>query len=167
MNATTTWGNEQFDLSKYLKPYSTTISRETPQDNSDATEVDESHDEIFEKLLQELQGRKVFLDAAREDTVKLRNFKELLSDKNIEPSSLEPKSDTTAMFKQLEQHLDDCEVIVAFYNQAPYSWLKNRLAQYQIAHIKKVNKQQQVYILTPKQQPEALPAYINWMITDK
>jgi hypothetical protein len=30
---------------------------------TDATEVSESHNEIFERL----QGRKVFLDAARED----------------------------------------------------------------------------------------------------
>jgi hypothetical protein len=82
-------------------------------------------------------------------------------------SFLELGSNTTAMFEQLEQYLDSCEVIVTFYDQIPYSWLKNRLAQYQISRIKKIKEQrQQVYVLTPKQKPQDLPDYIHW-ITDK
>ncbi len=158
MNIVATWDNKLFDLSKcFSKSYSLS-AKENPQSGSDVTEVDESYNRLFE----ELRGKKVFLDAAREDKGRLIQYK-----KNIVASFLEPKSDTTAEFEQLEKYLDSCEVIVTFYDQAPYGWLKNRLAQYQISRIKKVKEQrQQVYILSSKQEPQNLPDYVNW-ITDK
>ena len=127
---------------------------------------DSSCDVSTVSLLESLKG-KVFIDAAVEENEAVRKFKNNLNahDKKVEWSEPAERDDPTEMFEQLNKTLNECDIIITFYDKAPLSWLVQHLGLYRIIQIKR-KKPLAIYIISSQSQPTALrnlPPNTRWI----
>lgn len=116
---------------------------------------------IFGKLSYK-RAKKAFLDAASEDRTGILTFKEQHPD--LELITVTSVDDPTETFNQLERALDACDEVITFYNEAPLSWLTQRLRHYQRAQSKRKNNLN-IHIRSSKPQPKdlkRLPPNAHW-----
>ncbi len=119
-----------------------------------------------ESLTNHING-KIFIDAATEENEAVRKFKNNLNapDEKIEWSESVERDDPTQMFEQLNKTLNECDIIITFYDKAPLSWLMQRLGLYRIIQIKR-KKPLAIYIISSQSQPTALrslPPNTRWI----
>jgi len=119
-----------------------------------------------ESLTNHING-KIFIDAATEENEAVRKFKNNLNapDEKIEWSESVERDDPTEMFEQLNKTLNECDIIITFYDKAPLSWLMQRLGLYRIIQIKR-KKPLAIYIISSQSQPTALrslPPNTRWI----
>jgi hypothetical protein len=115
-------------------------------------------------LFEELQNKKVFMDAANEDKAMLPQLERKLESEGIKSITSTPQNDDpTEMFNQLEHALDDCDEVITFYNEAPLSWLTQRLRLYRKAQAKRKDRLT-IRIHSPNTQPQGikLPPNARW-----
>ena len=119
-----------------------------------------------ESLTNHING-KIFIDAATEENEAVRKFKNNLNapDEKIEWSESVERDDPTQMFEQLNKTLNECDIIITFYDKAPLSWLMQRLGLYRIIQIKR-KKPLAIYIISSQSQPKSLgnlPPNTSWI----
>jgi len=127
---------------------------------------DSSGDVSTVSLLESLKG-KIFVDAAVEENEAVRKFRNNLNDpdKEIAWSESVERDDPTQMFEQLNKTLNECDIIVTFYDKAPLSWLMRHLGLYRVIQIKR-KKPLAIYIISSQSQPMALrnlPPNTRWI----
>jgi len=111
-----------------------------------------------------LQNGVLFVDTAGEDKGIAEKFiKTSLEPQGIKSTLLKPQRDPTKMFKDLENKLKSCDTVVMFYDQAPLSWLKGRLRQYQVIQFQR-NDLMPIMVCSSHPVPEGvrLPKNTTW-----
>lgn len=156
------FSHEQFGWLKYLlsteqgKPCLMT-HEEVKRNSSQQSYTNENISDSIP--LDALKGKKVFVDSASEDQKMLDDFKDSLSRNEVKLTDLSSlnDSDPSKMFKQLGDAIGSCGVIITFYNDAPLSWLMQRLRLYQVIHAKDKENKLTIYVCSKKPQPRELP----------
>lgn len=150
-------------FSKQIKPYLMT-NEEAKRDCLQFQTNSLLSDQIF---FNKLQGKIVFVDAANEDQEMVEQLKDSLgcNDKTIKLITLALQDNPTEMFDKLEKTISSCNVIIIFYNDAPLSWLTQRLRFYRAFQMKRGKSDLAIHIYSKKSQPKELrnlPSYIEW-----
>jgi len=123
-------------------------------------------------FINELYGKKIFIDAAGEEDGVVQRFKAILSGSEaglnksfgLLKEEIVKNDDPTESFAQLRKSLNECDVVITFYRATPASWLDQRLNLYRIIQAKRKNSLK-IYIISQQTQPPSLkmPPNTKWI----